>query len=252
MKNILIVGSSGFLGSVVTAHLASKHNIFAADINKVSLKILKKKNPKINIKYLDVSKEKDVKNYFFDLKKKKIFINSLINLAAIDSKVSLKGNTSIYINNQRYWNKEIEVSVNGNLNLFKYFGNAMVKKKTGKFILIGSDLSVIAPNQNIYKKAFKNYLKPPSYPILKHALLGITKYYASIYAKDNVNVNMISPGSIDNNPPKKFQDEFKLIVPSKRMATRQNILPSIDFLLDENNTYINGQNILIDGGRSII
>ena len=63
---------------------------------------------------------------------------------------------------------------------------------------------------------------------------------------------MISPGSIDNNPPKKFQDEFKLIVPSKRMATRQNILPSIDFLLDENNTYINGQNILIDGGRSII
>ena len=49
MKNILIVGSSGFLGSVVTAHLASKHNIFAADINKASLKILKKKNPKIYI-----------------------------------------------------------------------------------------------------------------------------------------------------------------------------------------------------------
>ena len=78
------------------------------------------------------------------------------------------------------------------------------------------------------------------------------KYYASIYAKYNVNVNMLSPGPIYNNHPKKFENELKKIIPAGRMATRENILPSIDFLLDKNNSYINGQNILIDGGRTII
>ena len=52
-------------------------------------------------------------------------------------------------------------------------------------------ISVIAPNQNIYK-SYNNYIKPVTYSVIKHGLLGMTKYFSSLYAKNNVRVNMIS------------------------------------------------------------
>tara|TARA_B100000989_G_C19519392_1_gene463354 strand:- start:1300 stop:2058 length:759 start_codon:yes stop_codon:yes gene_type:complete len=252
MSNILITGAAGFLGTKVTSYLSNRNKIYATDIQTKPLKVIEKKNNNIIIYQLDISKEKNVKDYFLKLKRNKIFINNVISLAAIDSKPVSNGNKNKYINDKKFWQKEIDVSINGNLNLFKYFGEEMVKKKNGKFLILGSDLSVIAPNQNIYKKAFGKFIKPPSYPIIKHALYGMIKYYASLYAKYNVNVNMISPGPIYNNHPKKFESELKKIIPAGKMANRENILPSIDFLLDKNNSFINGQNILIDGGRTII
>ena len=79
----------------------------------------------------------------------------------------------------------------------------MAKNKKGKIINIGSDLSVIAQNQNLYSD-YKNFFKPVTYSVVKHGLLGITKYFASLYSKDNVQVNMISPGPVYNQQKKKI------------------------------------------------
>ena len=56
----------------------------------------------------------------------------------------------------------------------------MCKAKNGIVINIGSDLSVIAPNQQIYKNVFGNYIKPVTYSVVKHGLLGMTKYFSSL------------------------------------------------------------------------
>ena len=58
-----------------------------------------------------------------------------------------------------------------------YF-NKMSKYRMGSIINIGSDLSVISPDQKIYIKKFLNYKKPVSYSVIKHGLVGLTKYYA--------------------------------------------------------------------------
>ena len=47
----------------------------------------------------------------------------------------------------------------------------MAKNKEGKIINIGSDLSVIAPNQNLYSD-YKNF-KPVTYSVVKHGLLEL-------------------------------------------------------------------------------
>ena len=91
--------------------------------------------------------------------------------------------------------------------MIKYFVMKCIKKQ-GSIINIGSDLSVIAPNQNIYK-SYNNYIKPVTYSVIKHGLLGMTKYFSSLYAKNNVRVNMISPGSIKRNQSKKLVKELK-------------------------------------------
>ena len=85
----------------------------------------------------------------------------------------------------------MNVGLKGSFLLIKYFGDEMFKKKKGSIINIGSDLSVIAPNQQIYKSSYKNYIKPVTYSVIKHGMLGLTKYFASLYGPKNVRVNMI-------------------------------------------------------------
>ena len=77
----------------------------------------------------------------------------------------------------------------------------MKKQKKGKIIFMGSDLSVVSPNQEIYK-SFGNFLKPVTYSVVKHGMLGLTRYFATLYSKYNLQVNMLSPGPIKNKHKK--------------------------------------------------
>ena len=128
----------------------------------------------------------------------------------------------------------------------------MEKRKKGSIINIGSDLSIVAPNQKIYKSSYKNYIKPVTYSVIKHGMVGLTKYFASLYGENNVRVNMISPGPIKNNQSKKLQNELNKIIPMERLGHPKEILGLLYFLSNSDSSYITGQNILIDGGRTII
>ena len=136
--------------------------------------------------------------------------------------------------------------------MIKHFGEEMSKKKDGNIINIGSDLSVIAPNQDIYKKAYKNFIKPVTYSVIKHGLYGMTKYFSSLYAKDKVRVNMLSPGPVFRNHKKNFVKKIKTQIPMGRMADKSDLNSSLLFLADEKNIYLTGQNIIVDGGRTVI
>jgi NAD(P)-dependent dehydrogenase (short-subunit alcohol dehydrogenase family) len=248
MNNILITGAAGFLGSKYTKFFSKMHNVYALDINLTKLLYLKKKIKSINIFKIDIRNEVQIKKLFLKLKKKKVFINILVNNAAIDS-VPTKNKNSITL---KKWNNEIAVGLTGSFLMIKYFGQEMVKKKQGRIINIGSDLSVIAPNQDIYKNVFFDFVKPITYSVIKHGLLGMTKYYASLYADKNVNVNMLSPGPIYNNQEKVFVKELVKFIPKKRMGNHQELLSALDFLINKDNTYMTGQNLIIDGGRTIV
>ena len=136
--------------------------------------------------------------------------------------------------------------------MIKFFGEEMNKKKRGSIINIGSDLSFIAPNQNIYKSSYGNYIKPVTYSVIKHGILGLTKYFASLYGKNNVRVNMVSPGSIKKNQNKKLLKELNNVIPMERLGHPQEITGLLYFLSSNESSYITGQNILIDGGRTVI
>jgi NAD(P)-dependent dehydrogenase (short-subunit alcohol dehydrogenase family) len=248
MYNILITGAAGFLGTEYTGFLSQNHKVYALDIDLKKLFFLKKKYKNIEVLKVNISKENEVKKIFQKLKEKKIFINVLINNAAVDSVPNNKSNEI----NLKQWNYEIGVGLTGSFLMIKYFGNEMSKKKEGRIINIGSDLSIIAPNQDIYKKTFSNFLKPVTYSVIKHGLLGMTKYYASLYANKNVNVNMLSPGPVYNKQKKVFIDKLIKLIPKKRMAKKYELLNAIDFLINKDNSYMTGHNLVIDGGRTII
>ena len=111
---------------------------------------------------------------------------------------------------------------------------------------------MIAPNQKIYKSSYKNYIKPVTYSVIKHGMLGLTKYFASLYGANNVRVNMLSPGPIKNNQSSKLIKELENIIPMNRLGNSEEIFGLLYFLSSKDSSYITGQNILVDGGRTII
>lgn len=245
-KNILITGANGFLGSYYVNFLCEENFIIAVDKKFSNLKKIKKKN--LILLKCDLSKESSLKKLIKILNDKKYIIDVLINNAAIDAKPN-NGRLNL---TQKNWNQEFNVSLFASTFLSYVIGNKMAKKKNGCIINIGSDLSIIAPNQNIYKTSFKNYLKPPSYSIIKHGTVGMTKYFASLFAKNLVRVNAISPGPIFNDNPKQLIKELKKVIPMKRMGKKEDLKSVIEFLINDQSSYLTGQNIVMDGGRTII
>ena len=132
----------------------------------------------------------------------------------------------------------------------------MAKRKYGIILNIGSDLSFISPDQNLYqKKIIKSKyqeVKPVSYSIIKHGIVGLTKYTATYWANKNVRCNLLAPGGIYNNQPKEFLNKIKKIIPLKRMAKKNEYEEAILFLISDASSYMNGASLVIDGGRTAL
>ena len=253
----LVTGAAGLLGvEHCKSILEAGKGLIMIDINKAKLSktfnFLKKNyhGSKIIKSLTDITSEKEIIKLAKKLKKKKIFLITLINNACIDPKPKKINNKNSLI--LKTWNKELDVGLKGSYLLIEYFSQEMKKKKDGCIINIASDLSIIAPNQSIYKSSFRNFVKPVTYSVIKHGLIGMTKYYASILAEHNITCNAISPVGVFNNQKKKFINELVKLIPMKRMANKSDIKNTIDFLIDEKQKFITGQNIIIDGGRTII
>ena len=81
----------------------------------------------------------------------------------------------------------------------------------------------------------------------------MTKYFARYLNSKKIRVNSVSPGGIytkDNIDDKYFIKEYIKDVPLQRLAYLQDIIDPILFLSSDNANYINGHNLIIDGGKS--
>ena len=248
-KNILITGAGGLLGSQFTKTLLEHGAIcHAIDIDSQKLnklKLLLKKNISKNLKVYntDITNLTQINDLYNHLKKKNINIEVLLNNAA----------NNFDLNNQEknIWEEDINLNLTAVKNLINIFSKQMKKNKRGNIINIGSDLAIIAPDQRIYKD-LKGYVKPLSYSVTKHGLVGMTKYYASLLAKHNIRVNCLCPGGIYNKQNFKFVKKLKHLIPLNRMSQVDEYNGAIMFLCSDATNYMTGQNLIIDGGRTII
>ena len=182
----------------------------------------------------------------------------MINNAAIDPKPGNSRYKKFRLENytKRNWLKELNVGLTGAMLCSKSFGKIMVeKKKKGIILNIASDLSVISPNQSIYEK--KNltkdnqFVKPVTYSVIKHGLIGLTKYISTYWPDKNIRCNSLSPGSILHNQPKILQRKLKNMIPLKRLAKKDEYISAIEFLCSDKSSYMTGHNLIMDGGRSV-
>ena len=132
----------------------------------------------------------------------------------------------------------------------------MSKNGGGVILNISSDLSVIAPDQRLYQQDNLNEelqaVKPITYSVIKTGMIGLTRYLASYWPNKGIRSNALSPGGVYIDQDKDFVDKINKLIPLGRMANPDEYNAAIQFLCSDASAYMNGQNIVIDGGRSVI
>ncbi len=247
-KNVIITGGSGFFGKqIVKAFQNQKSNVFVIDIRNNPTKNLKK-----NIHYFkaDITKEDSLIKILDYFKKKKIKIDILINNAANDYVPKNKKKNNFKFENfiKNVWDNDLNVGLTGSFLTTKIFGTYMAQNISGVILNISSDLGLIAPDQRIYD----NFTKPVTYSVIKHGIIGLTKYTAAYWSKKNIRCNAIAPGGIFNNQNKKFISKLNKLIPMGRMAKKNEYNDLVLFLCSPSSSYITGSVVVADGGRTII
>ena len=264
-KVALVTGGAGLLGRQhASALLESGATVVLADISIHALAVarttLLNESPSAQIltKVMDVSNPADIRRVAESLNGLRVDI--LINNAAIDPKVTEDSGLVDTSRMENFpllqWEQQIAVGLTGAFLCSQVFGAAMARDGLGGVILnIASDLSVIAPDQRLYEiqglSADQQPVKPVSYSVIKAGLVGLTRYLATYWATSGVRANALSPGGVQNEQGHEFVQNLISRIPMGRMASPDEYRATIQFLCSDASAYLNGQNIVMDGGRSV-
>jgi NAD(P)-dependent dehydrogenase (short-subunit alcohol dehydrogenase family) len=154
------------------------------------------------------------------------------------------------------WNADIAVGLTGAFLCSRVFGTEMAKRGTGVILNVASDLAVIAPDQRLYRQEglpeHEQPVKPVTYSVVKTALLGLTRYLSTYWVQQGVRVNAISPGGVFNGQPDEFTAKLHALIPMARMAHKDEYQGAVLFLCSDASSYMTGQNLIVDGGRSVL
>jgi NAD(P)-dependent dehydrogenase (short-subunit alcohol dehydrogenase family) len=183
----------------------------------------------------------------------------LINNAALNPKVEQPGGLADGSRLEELsvdrWDRELGVGLTGAFLCSRIVGAAMANRGHGVILNVASDLSVIAPDQRIYQTSGASTegqpVKPVTYSVVKHGLIGLTKYLATYWAHRGVRVNALSPGGVYAGQDDAFVQRLTNLIPLGRMAREDEYKAAVVFLVSEASSYMTGANLVIDGGRTV-
>lgn len=183
-------------------------------------------------------------------------IDALVNNAAINPKMEDANSGFFRLENYPLdiWEKEIAIGLTGALICSQQVGQQMAKQGRGVIINIASDLGLIAPDQRLYRNENvaedRQPVKPVSYSVIKHGIIGLTKYLATYWADKGVRSNALCPGGIYDGQPDEFVKKLVQKIPMGRMAEKNEYKASLIYLLSDASSYMNGAILATDGGRT--
>ncbi len=96
----------------------------------------------------------------------------------------------------------------------------------------------------------------PAYTAAKHGVVGLTKVAALEYARQNIRVNAVCPGMIDTpmwqrSIPPEVTEQLLISDPIGRMGQPSEIAAAVLWLCDDAASFVNGQALAVDGGRTV-
>lgn len=250
-KTALITGATGYLGVAMTYALAEAGahvlvNSRSQNRSDVLVKSLIDEGHSAESAVFDVTNQKAVNDFF--LSRKNLPLNILINNAYCG------GAGSIELSKAEDYVKSYEISVIAAHNLLNAalssLKSAVAISGDASVINLTSMYAMVSPDQGIYDSS--EGVNPPFYGAAKAALLQWTRYAACELGPKGIRVNSISPGPFPSsqvqasNP--KFVKKLANKIPLGRVGSSDEIKGPILFLASTASSFVNGSNIVVDGG----
>lgn len=183
--------------------------------------------------------------------------NALINNAALDSPPNAPAEETGPLEHypEASWDKVIEVNLKGTFLCSQVFGAAMAEQKEGSIVNVSSIYGVVSPDQSIYdyrRSKGEVFFKPVAYSASKSAVINLTRYLATYWARQGVRVNNLTIAGVFNNQDREFLDAYCKRIPIGRMANPDDYFGALMFLCGDLSRYMTGSNLVVDGGWTAI
>jgi NAD(P)-dependent dehydrogenase (short-subunit alcohol dehydrogenase family) len=265
-KVVVITGGAGLLGRKHAEAVIEGHG--TAVLLDISETAIERAVSEMRVKYgdggavdgyvADITNRSSVEELSKALIEKYGHIDVLINNAANNPKVEGNASNMKAIQFENFpleiWENDIAVGLTGALICSQVFGSVMARQGKGVILNISSDLGIIAPDQRIYRKEGlhddEQTIKPVTYSVIKHGLIGLTKYLATYYAQKGVRANALCPAGVYNGQNDEFLGKLTNLIPMGRMADVEEYKSTILYLISDASSYMTGSTVIVDGGRT--
>ena len=238
---IIVTGSSGLIGRSIVENIEKNNGI------AIKFDIKNNNNIDKNEYQIDLNNDDSVEKSIEQVINIHGTIQGLVNNAYPRTKDW--GNKFEDVSNHSF-SKNIDMQLSRVFSISKLVLSHMKEEKNGSIVNIASIYGEVANDFRIYEKT--NINPPVAYSAIKGGLISFNRYIASYFAKYQIRSNCVSPGGVFDNQNPIFVKNYENKVPMGRMANPEDIAPIVSFLLSNGTKYITGQNIVVDGGWTII
>jgi len=180
--------------------------------------------------------------------------HALINNAALDSPPSAPAveNGPFESYPEASWDRVMDVNVKGVVLCCQVIGGKMALAGRGSVVNISSIYGVVSPDQRIYEyrqmATGTPFFKPIAYAASKSALLNLTRYLSTYWARQGVRVNTLTFAGVFCHQDPQFLAGYCQKVPLGRMANPDEYNGAVIFLVSDASSYMTGSNMILDGG----
>ncbi|MGB5158853.1 MAG: 3-oxoacyl-ACP reductase FabG [Desulfobacterales bacterium] len=150
-----------------------------------------------------------------------------------------KDNLMVWMTKEE-WNSVISVNLNGFYNVINTVLFPMLREKRGRIVVVSSTSGQIGQAGQV------------NYSASKAGLIGAVKALAREIGRKNIFVNAVAPGLILTDMVESLdKKKFLPLIPINRFGNPEDVASVVNFLCTEENMYIHGQVIGINGGLAI-
>ena len=240
-KVVLITGGTGDIGSAICRQLATVYgHVIALDLLATEKGLLwaegmdEQNYPNVHFRHMDVTDFDQCKEVVDSIIKDFGRIDALINNAGITRDAIFSKMT------KQQWDEVLRVNLDGMFHVTRHVVEHMKTQGAGRIVNISS------------VNAQKGQFSQANYAAAKAGVHGFTKSLAQELMSKNITVNSISPGYVNTRLMQGIREDIlaEIIaqIPAKRLAEPQEIAWAVEFVLNDNTSYMTGANLSINGG----
>ena len=230
-KTLLIIGSSGGLGTAMVEHFKKSNYNLALHFHKHEPEV---KGQHIQTYQADISNEEEIKELIRSVQADFGRIDMVVHNAGVSR------NGMSWKMDQTDWDESIAVNLTGPFLVSKYLIPIMREQSFGRIVFMSS---VVAQT---------GFIGTAAYAASKAGLLGLTKTLAKELAPKNITVNAIALGYFNtgmiHDVPQEMQEQLKKQIPVGELGDPQQLIHLLETLFADKAGYMTGQTLNLNGG----